>query len=102
MTNRFYIAGFKFHGGVIKATKGKLLKDDLVQLKPDPDNPYDENAIEVYHNGDMIGFVPKAINQEVLPNLDNLTAYVSRVDIDAALEEPWKAVQITLESEEAA
>ena len=103
MTEKFYIAGFKFHGGVLKATKGELDVGDVVTLVPDPNNAYDENAIEVRHDGEMIGFVPKAVNQKILPMLGSSTATLSRVDEEAALSEPWKAVQVqvTHEPEEA-
>lgn len=107
MEEKFYIAGFKFHSGMLKIGKDEIAEGDTVVLVPDPANPYDENAIEVYHGEDMIGFVPKAINQKLLPIFDQVDEWhgeVTKANKEAALDEPWKAVQVLVkanESEEA-
>ena len=51
-------------------THGEHINDHLGEfaatLKPDPANPYDENAIKILAgNGDRIGFVPKDMTDEV-------------------------------------
>jgi hypothetical protein len=100
MEERFYIAGFKFHQGVIKVAKDKISKGDVVTLVPAPNNPYDENAIEVHHDGDMIGFVPKAVNQNLIPFFDGLDSFpgeLIKVDKEAANAEPWKAIKVLIQ-----
>lgn len=54
----------------------QVREGDTVELVPEPDNSYDENAIRVLHRGDEIGYVPKAWNRRVI----GTSAQVERVD----------------------
>lgn len=103
MKEQFYIAGFKFHEGMLKIDK--INEGDEVLLVHEPENPYDENAIRVGHQGDDIGYVPKAVNQNILPALEgnsHLTGNVVESNKDIALDEPWKAVKVLVTDEEEA
>jgi len=100
MKESFYVAGFKFHEGLLKIQKDNINNGDVVTLVPDPENPYDENAIEVHHNDSMIGFVPKAINQrfdDVFEHEAEIIGTVAEVNKDTALDEPWKAVRVLVD-----
>jgi len=37
----------------------KLSKEAILVLLPEPDNPYDKNAVAIYHKADRLGFMPK-------------------------------------------
>lgn len=103
MKEQFYIAGFKFHEGMLKIED--IDEDDTVTLVPDPDNPYDENAIEVQHEGDMIGFVPKAVNQNLTHIFEKNSEWPGSViesNKETAFDEPWKAVKVQVTDEEEA
>lgn len=103
MSEKFYIAGFKFHEGMLKISKGTIAEGDVVTLVPEPTNPYDENAIQVHHDGTMIGFVPKAVNKNLLPLFNDaasVEAEILKVNEDSAFDEPWKAVQVLVEEKE--
>lgn len=89
----FYIAGFKHHDGpsIIK----HLNEGDKLFLIPEPDNPYDPNAVKIYTYIDcqdfMLGYVPKAIAKEI--PLHNSRAYISKLNPNS---EPWLAVKATV------
>lgn len=103
MQEKFYVAGFKFHEGMLKLSKDELAEGDLVTLVPDPTNPYDENAIKVLYDDAMIGFVPKAINQKLIPvfeQVDEWQGEVIKTNKEAVAEEPWKAVQILVKADD--
>ena len=41
-----------------------------LELRRDPDNPHDPNAIAVHAGGEQVGWVPRAIAEELAPALD--------------------------------
>jgi len=41
-----------------------------LELRRDPDNPHDPNAIAVHAGGEQVGWVPRAIAEEIAPALD--------------------------------
>ena len=57
-------------------------ENDILCLKPEPDNPYDENAIAIYdmHNH-HIGYIGREINAEVLSIIRNhsYNCFISKV-----------------------
>lgn len=57
----FHLAGFTYYDG-LKAF-GKLKVGKKLKLKPEPNNPYDENAIEIYYKKIKLGYVPRNHNK---------------------------------------
>ena len=54
-------------------------ENDMLRLVPDPNNPYDKNAIAIYDtNNNHIGYVGKEDNVKVLNIIKNMT-YVCRI-----------------------
>jgi HIRAN domain len=41
-----------------------------LELRRDPDNPHDENAIAVHARGEQVGWVPRELAAELAPELD--------------------------------
>lgn len=63
----FAIAGGYYHGLEQALGAGLLTKGAKLTLKPEPENPFDSNAIAVLGpDGVRLGYVPRAINREVL------------------------------------
>jgi len=61
-----FVAGFRFHKGVKFL---KLMKqNDILELKREPNNKYDSNAIAICCKNKMIGFIP-AENNQILSRL---------------------------------
>lgn len=43
----------------------KLIGEHRLTLVPEPTNPYDPNAVQIHHDGVMIGYVPRDLAAEV-------------------------------------
>lgn len=56
----FYLAGAKFYQ--LPWVMNELKVGTEVMLSPDPENRYDENAVEVEFNEHKLGFIPRANN----------------------------------------
>jgi hypothetical protein len=90
----FFIAGFKHWDGAFALPNLKV--GQKLKLKPEPDNPYDPNAIAIYRKGTKLGFVPRGQNA-VMAQLMHFghknvfEAYVLGVDPEA---DPWKQVYV--------
>lgn len=57
------------------------LRDDL-ELRREPNNPYDHKAVEVYWRGHKLGYIPREDNSVIAQLMDrgeHLKAYVSEV-----------------------
>ena len=55
-----YVAGFSYYqGGDVIA---RIAPGDVLLLKREPENLYDELAIEVYWNSHKLGYVPRIAN----------------------------------------
>ena len=52
----FHIAGFQHHDGALVPSKIKA--GDVLALVPEPDNPYDPDAVAVKYGDVMLGYVP--------------------------------------------
>jgi len=86
----FKVAGVRFHN----YKDANLTVGDALTAEPEPENPYDPNAIKVLKDGIMIGHVPRTdteIIHKALPDKPNFT--VSYLDL--AGKYPVIVVQVT-------
>lgn len=58
-TTNLKVTGTYYYNGVRLYKAGLLTPDQKVELKPDPENPYDGNAVSVRYKGDMIGHLTR-------------------------------------------
>lgn len=70
----FTIVGMRFHPGAQDRLDSLEPGTPLI-LKREPSNPYDENAIEVYHEADglppqKLGYVPRGKAEILAPMID--------------------------------
>lgn len=56
-----------------------LVNADMVHLVRNPDNQYDQNAIEVRSGDQLLGHIPKDIAARLAPRMDAGTSYVAAV-----------------------
>jgi hypothetical protein len=57
------VAGFSYYEGMEEAVFNALAVGDELELRREPENPHDPNAIEVYtQNGYKLGYVPMIEN----------------------------------------
>lgn len=92
----FYVHGFQYWDGPFAL--GRLSVGERVDLVPEPDNPYDTDAVAIYSQGEKLGFVPRAKNFLLATLLafgheDVFEAVVSGVRPDV---EPWEQVRVTI------
>lgn len=62
---RFELAGIVHRQPVFQQANVRI--NDELQLTPEPDNPYDPNAIAVYKGNVLIGYVPRRENKAIYP-----------------------------------
>ena len=94
LVSAFHIAGFQHYDGAFvldKLKPGKRLK-----MVPEPDNPYDPNAIELRYKKVKLGFVPRSENEQLAlmafyGHKDVFEARVLQVDPEA---DPWRQVRV--------
>ncbi|MCX7878086.1 MAG: HIRAN domain-containing protein [Ignavibacteria bacterium] len=89
----FYLAGFKYYKA--PAVYRRLKKGDIVILKPEPDNKYDEMAIEVYTKSNIkLGYVPMEANivpYNLFKNDIEVVAKIEEIDLKAP---DWEKILI--------
>jgi hypothetical protein len=70
------IAGFNNYDGAPNELMGMRPQTRLV-LKPEPTNPHDPNAIEVYSTaGVKLGYIPRVDNKGILERLNDKDVHV--------------------------
>lgn len=60
-----YIAGAKFRPQAEQAHLAGLPDGAELDLKPEPTNQYDPNAVQIIHDGHHVGYVPRDLSAEV-------------------------------------
>ena len=90
-TKEFYIAGFKHHEGM--SIIDELHVGNGLTLEPEPQNPYDPNAIKIYADGGfMLGYIPRAIAKDIKLTKD-YQACIAEVNPSA---DPWLMVKVVV------
>ena len=91
----FFIAGFQRYDGALVLSD--LKPGAVLSIQPQPENPYDPNALALVFDSTMLGYVPKASNE--LPALlmfyghSIIEARVLQVNPEA---DPWEQVRVGL------
>ena len=66
-TTKLKVTGTYYYNGV-RLYKGGLLKSDQkVELKPEPENPHDRNAVSVRYKGEKIGHLTREMAAKYQP-----------------------------------
>ena len=91
----FHIAGFGHHKGVSVISELKL--GTKVELRHEPDNPHDPEAVAIYYDSVKLGYVPAEKNGTLFRFLyyghdDLFEAYINMVDPDAHPERQFRVV----------
>lgn len=76
----FAIVGTKFRPKSAQEIAHNLRPGDEVQLVPEPENPYDENAIKVLAEGEHIGYVRAATAKLMIDYFENEDAVSADVE----------------------
>lgn len=73
----FWVVGLEHHDGM--KLWDKLGRGTVLELRPDPDNPHDANAVEVLLGDRMVGFVQKMEAKRISPILQLGVQYKCKV-----------------------
>lgn len=90
----FFVAGFQHHDGALVFDQLKV--GARVELVPEFDNPYDPNAIALYFQDTMIGYVPAAKNSmlALLSYYGHASVFECRIlQVDPEAN-PWEQVRV--------
>lgn len=72
----------------------KLQNSTMLQMRRDPQNKYDKQAIGIYYEQTRIGWVPRTMNTIISRLMDAGKAFFCRITelSEQAPENPWKHV----------
>lgn len=74
------VAGFRYYNG--EEVWKRLEPGRALDLKREPDNPYDYDAVEVYHENEKIGYIPRSDSMIIAQLMDrgvDVRAKISRI-----------------------
>jgi len=88
-----HIAGFTYYDGLDVISE--LKPGTLVNLKSEPENPYDPNAISIYYGETKLGYIPKNSNRFLCDILyfghgDIVNARISQYDSEGHTENQFR------------
>ena len=86
------IAGFQFYDG--DHLWDQLSTGDMLQLIQEPDNHYDENAVEIYWRNSKLGYLPRAENTAVAQMMDQEQEITARISNKKKSRNPWERLAI--------
>jgi len=82
------VAGVTFEGR--QEYLAKLCLSDPCQIVPEPENPYDPNALAVHiaHEGEVfhVGFIPRQLAAEIAPHLEGEKVMAKILEITGGFE----------------
>ena len=101
LTFRTEIRGAHFRGDDAKNIVALMSPGEAVALEPEPENPYDENAIRVLTGDDThIGYIAKEDAASIMPYLDQGLRAVCRITGHASIHKPTCVVVVHDEDED--
>ena len=86
------IAGFQFYDG--EHIWNRLSIGNVLQLIQEPDNPYDENAVEIYWRNFKLGYLPRVENTAVAQMMDQEQEMTARISSKKESFNPWERLAI--------
>ena len=92
------LAGSQYYALPARAAEIKV--GDVLELKREPDNRHDANAVLVLWRGEKLGYLPRRENRAVARAMDEgmtLRAFVSRLHPEQA--DPWKRLEVAVQAE---
>lgn len=94
LLNRCWIAGFAYHDGPL--VRNQLRVDDSLEVRADFSNPHDRHAIGLWHQGSMIGYVPRSENRHLARLIQQGASLHARILELPPGADAWNAVRIEI------
>lgn len=94
---KFYVAGVQFHQA--KTVLNQMQVGHEVEMEPEPNNQFDQNAVKLLYEGVMIGYVPGKISADVSAFLEyaDPTAIITKLDSSA---KTWEQIEVEIKEDE--
>jgi hypothetical protein len=89
---RTTIVGTKYRGRGAVVALGQLRKGEALELRREPDNPHDSNAVAVYHGSDHLGYVPRTSNIVLAAAIDAGALFSASIEVEAIVDAHARAV----------
>lgn len=92
----YYIAGLQHWDGAL--ILNELKPGEELQLAPEPDNPFDPEAIAIYYKDTKLGYIPAHENSfaSLMMHYGHATSFELRVQQVNPEASPWKQVYVGL------
>ena len=88
------LAGSQFHA--LPEVMDQIRVGDPLTLKREPDNPHDASAIQVFWQGQLLGFVPRRENRSISRAMDRGERLDARVVALRPDETPWRRLRFDI------
>ena len=88
----FYIAGYQYHQG--HKVEHLLKPAEMVEMRREPQNRYDDKAIALYFENTKIGYVPAVDNHILAQMLDNNILLEARIASVNPAYPAWERVEL--------
>ena len=85
------LAGFQYYEG--KSVWDMLKTGDRLDLRREPRNPHDANAIRVEWRGEMLGYLPRRENTHVARQMDHGAVVKARIIRMTTARNPWQRIR---------
>ena len=89
------VAGFHYYRG--DSIWRSLKTGQELKLKREPQNPYDEKAIEIYWKTQKLGYIPRVDNEGIADLMDqgkDIRAFILNKNENA---DPWERIGVRLD-----
>lgn len=90
----FNVSGFQYYDGAL--VLDQLKPGTPVQLRSEPDNPHDADAVAIYHESTKLGYVPSSNNDLIalLLYYGHDAVCEARILATKPDEDPWNQVRV--------
>lgn len=85
------LAGFQYYEG--KDLWNMMRVGDTLQLKREPQNPHDANAVRVLWRNEMLGYIPRRENSDVARQMDRGAPVKARIVRLKEARNPWQRIE---------
>ena len=94
LLNDFKIAGFQYYDG--PEHLAAIAPGAALTLRPQPANPHDPFAVEIFHGPAKLGYVPRYCNRHLSRMLQEAVPLVCQAVVVSPEAAPWDAVAVNI------